>query len=277
VNEEALGLFGVLAVVIFLFAAFYFHSQKARATDATYHRVANRFSGIAAAGGVFGPHSFTFEHHGVWVKVDAHRGGENESDYTQVHLAWPDPKTRCEVYPEYFSSRLGKMVGLRDVKIGSHQFDKDFIITGSSATKLRSLLTQDVQEAIYTLRRMPPGYDIFVSIAGGQMLVKKLSLFRQEEALTRFVEAVLELYDRARGRASMEREVEFVSELKLGEPKEVVCQICGEAISQESVRCRRCKTPHHADCWEYFGGCSTFGCGEKRYIGKNRKNRRQPS
>jgi hypothetical protein len=132
-----------------------------------------------------------------------------------------------------------------------------------------------VQTAIRALQRLPPSRDIFVSIRGGQMVVKKLSLIQQEEALARFVEAALDLYDHAAGRAP--REIEFVGELTLSEPKEMVCQICGEAITKESVDCRRCQTPHHEDCWQYFGGCSTFGCRETRYVAKKRKNHRLPS
>jgi hypothetical protein len=39
------------------------------------------------------------------------------------------------------------------------------------------------------------------------------------------------------------------------------CQICGAALGGVLVRCSRCSTPHHADCWEYTGVCSTYGCG----------------
>lgn len=38
------------------------------------------------------------------------------------------------------------------------------------------------------------------------------------------------------------------------------CQICGTPIAGEVVRCRKCNTPHHKDCWDYLGRCSTFGC-----------------
>jgi len=54
-----------------------------------------------------------------------------------------------------------------------------------------------------------------------------------------------------------------------------LCQVCGALIEDESnmFRCPRCDTPHHLDCWTYFGGCSTYGCKEtvQRYpsaIGK---------
>ena len=43
------------------------------------------------------------------------------------------------------------------------------------------------------------------------------------------------------------------------------CQVCGEEITEDMVVCRRCKTPHHRDCWHYFGRCSTYGCGEERF------------
>jgi hypothetical protein len=34
------------------------------------------------------------------------------------------------------------------------------------------------------------------------------------------------------------------------------------------VNCRRCGTPHHKDCWEFNGQCSTYACGEKRFSSK---------
>ena len=32
--------------------------------------------------------------------------------------------------------------------------------------------------------------------------------------------------------------------------------------------CERCETPHHADCWDYAGGCALFGCrpGERSLV-----------
>jgi len=42
---------------------------------------------------------------------------------------------------------------------------------------------------------------------------------------------------------------------------EVVCRVCGDAIGETPLRCARCGTPHHRECWEYAGKCSIFGCG----------------
>lgn len=42
---------------------------------------------------------------------------------------------------------------------------------------------------------------------------------------------------------------------------EAVCQVCGEPVGSGPVRCGKCATPHHRDCWDCTGCCSVFGCG----------------
>src|SRR5204863_6334359 len=50
-------------------------------------------------------------------------------------------------------------------------------------------------------------------------------------------------------------------------PAEGECQVCGVSLGQGAVvRCRRCATPHHEDCWAYTGECSTFACRERAFI-----------
>lgn len=38
------------------------------------------------------------------------------------------------------------------------------------------------------------------------------------------------------------------------------CRVCGTELIGELVACERCQTPHHKDCWEYWGRCATYGC-----------------
>lgn len=38
------------------------------------------------------------------------------------------------------------------------------------------------------------------------------------------------------------------------------CPVCGTGISERPFLCPHCDTPHHADCWDYNGGCATYGC-----------------
>ena len=38
------------------------------------------------------------------------------------------------------------------------------------------------------------------------------------------------------------------------------CGVCGDPLAGDLVRCDLCDTPHHRECWEYIGGCTTFAC-----------------
>lgn len=41
------------------------------------------------------------------------------------------------------------------------------------------------------------------------------------------------------------------------------CAVCGSNIEGGLLyMCPACNTPHHAECWDYSKGCSTYGCVE---------------
>jgi len=40
-----------------------------------------------------------------------------------------------------------------------------------------------------------------------------------------------------------------------------MCLVCSSPAENDLVKCSRCKTIHHSECWEYNGKCSVFGCG----------------
>lgn len=47
-----------------------------------------------------------------------------------------------------------------------------------------------------------------------------------------------------------------------GKPAEQSCQVCGETLTRRRVvRCMKCKTLHHLECWRFNKGCSMYGCG----------------
>jgi hypothetical protein len=54
---------------------------------------------------------------------------------------------------------------------------------------------------------------------------------------------------------------------------EQLCQVCGMELSAGPlVYCSKCKTPHHKDCWDYLGQCSTFACKSHICSSKAEKN-----
>jgi hypothetical protein len=51
--------------------------------------------------------------------------------------------------------------------------------------------------------------------------------------------------------------------LRTGEFTELLsghCPICTTTLAEPLVRCPRCRSPHHRQCWDYLGHCATYGC-----------------
>jgi hypothetical protein len=38
------------------------------------------------------------------------------------------------------------------------------------------------------------------------------------------------------------------------------CPVCCQPFVPPVVHCPKCRTPHHPDCWAYWGRCAIFGC-----------------
>lgn len=48
----------------------------------------------------------------------------------------------------------------------------------------------------------------------------------------------------------------------VGKLEVLSCQVCGETLtSRRVVRCIKCKTLHHLECWRFNNGCSMYACG----------------
>ena len=140
-----------------------------------------------------------------------------------------------------------------------------YCITGNDVPEIKSFLSGHVQLEIERLRQFSARKGIHLSVNGGRLIIKKPGLIRDFKTLSRFVDLALAVFDLT-PQTSTEG-IDFVDK-PAGSAQvmeEVVCQICGEGIRLDAVSCKSCKTPHHKDCWEYYGTCSTYGCGQKRY------------
>ena len=98
-------------------------------------------------------------------------------------------------------------------------------------------------------------------VSGRNASVRISTCLRQPEPLTAFLERAFEVARKLAG-ATAEPGVKVLESTGAGEG---VCQVCGSALGPDRVRCRKCGTPHHRECWLYNGGCSTFACGEKKF------------
>ena len=259
----------LLAVVIGVVVGIVVSSRQKKLLNEAFARVARAHNGRFFPAGVFAQPTLSFSHEGIPVRLNTFStGGKHPKHYTQLQIAWPDRDTRMEVFRHGFFSSIGQFLGIQDINLGSPDFDSEFVIRGNNEKRIVDLLSGTAQSRISELCRFLGNNDVYVSLSRGSLLIKKREIIRHPLTLERFVSMGLGLYEELRGSSS--QGVDFV-ESSESESEPAICQICGEAVMSDVVRCVSCKTLHHGECWDYIGACSTYGCGQR----KSRKMRRK--
>jgi len=124
----------------------------------------------------------------------------------------------------------------------------------------RAFLTAPVRQLLRDLialsaNRVDVTFGVQMTVAG--------DVLQDPQALTRFSILCLQLAQHAKLFVEQSSGVRVLEERSSSTGQ---CQICGADLEGTLVRCVRCSTPHHADCWTYAGACSTYGCGEKKFV-----------
>lgn len=103
------------------------------------------------------------------------------------------------------------------------------------------------------------GVPVRVQLAPHRILVEAEMLADDGRALT-----LVEGADRIVESAAYQEIPGAVEVLEVSIRDGGICPVCGAAMEGRVVRCAACRTPHHGDCWDYLGRCSTFGCAGRK-------------
>jgi hypothetical protein len=238
--------------------------SETRRRRRAYHQLAQRFKGQYASGGLLRKPSVAFRHGATSGFVqEAKSRGPYSGLCTQIVVGWPDRKSTFDVFPAADREEMKTARRLRPLDSGDASFDAVFVVRGEQ-NDVRHLLSDGVRWQLTRLLKIHELPRMYVLLWRGQLIVQKPAIYRRFDDLEPLLEAALDLYDqlmltRAEG-------IEFVQTDTVAAIQEVVCKVCGDEIHDHMVYCRRCKTPHHLECWRYTGQCSVFGCQEKRFV-----------
>jgi hypothetical protein len=258
-------MFSVVASILVVIGAALAIAQQ-RKRNEVVQRIADRFHGRLEVHDFFGyPKVRLRVQDAPAVLKFVHVGEDNT--HTRLTITWPDPHLRCEIYPQSAFSGFRKLWGALDIEIGSPQFDSAYLIEGNSKSAVRELLTAEVQAIIRKLAALSPGKasgdDIQVKWADGVLTITKPYHLATYASLEQLILLSAELVAAA---TLASAGIEFVGEVKEPDAIPSQCQICGDSLSRDLVYCASCHTPHHRECWDYFGGCSTYACGQNKYV-----------
>lgn len=264
---------GAIAGLVLLVTIFTFQQRRQ-----VLEKVAHKFRGRLEYAGFFDLPLIRLRFQGTPAVLRYSSHGK-QGWHTHFQITWPDGKTRCELFPQGALSGLRRLLGVEDIEIGSSQFDAAYYITGASRREVCELLSSEVQAAIFRLASAPSDSlfgprSLYVEFKGGVLTVTHPRHLYSFDELERFIRLSAELFEAAlhtRGTGITFLEPAVV----LPEPdsQESRCQICGEPLVGDLVYCAGCKTPSHRECWTYFGGCSTYACGGKKFLVRTKRKK----
>jgi len=258
-------MMSLLAIVAF---ALWIVGGRARAKTGrlhlSYRQLAERFKGTYVGGSWMKQSSVHFRYGTTHVLLDVCPSSNRRVKATRIQLDWEDRKLWCEILPTRMVDGNSEFWRVKDTNIASSNFNRDYAIRTNDADRLRTFLSEAVQFQIDRLRQVLNTDEVYVSIVRGVLTVKKLNTIVRYKQLEEFTYLALELYDLAK--LTQSEGIKFIEDATARLVNEAICQVCGEDIVYEMVFCQRCKTPHHQECWQYYGGCTTYGCQETQFV-----------
>jgi len=263
--------FAIFVGILVLFALLIGFGGRGRTRShrlyTTYQRLALQYGGTCHRSGWLTYPTAQFSYRSAHVSVRVTNYGPHrvrQGPMTLIAIPWPDFGFRCEIVSPRLPPRVSPQHGLRDCTIAPADFGRHYTIRATDIAAATGLLNGTVQHQIEALRRLPVATSLCVEFGSGNLQICKGRVLRHYAELADFVQRALDLYDQLMLAGS--RGIEFLEQQSFQPLDEAKCQVCGEEIGADLVFCRRCKTPHHRECWQYNGACSVFGCGETRFV-----------
>lgn len=206
--------------------------------DQVLRQVASGWNAAIADGG------FRFVRHGLEGRLDF------IADTTEIQVRTRDLVGQVvEVVPIGFPMSLFSSGGTERLRARGSKTEYDRIFKRPADEQV--LLEVGVA---YDLRLSPDG-----------MVMRFHSLPGSAAALSYWISCAFRIVDLIPGADS--RAGVDVTEVTTQVRGDTPCQVCGAPLTDDRiVRCARCSTPHHEQCWDYTRKCSTFGCPGTRCV-----------
>ncbi|MEX2175066.1 MAG: RING finger protein [Pirellulaceae bacterium] len=228
--------------------------------------ITQRFHGHLTRGGWFADPSVSLLYGSAHVRLTCYKlRGSSGGMVAQLVIQQPEIRCRGEIVSRPSRFHLGHDTrGLAEVELDwGNQFAR-WQVLAANYDETRHLMSDAVRLSLDRLWLHPLPTDVAVSLLPGWLVVRKVWNEPRTSDLAGFVELVCALNDQFQlaGAAG----IEFVTSDEAQVIDDALCCVCCETLHSDIVFCARCKTPHHRECWEYSGGCSTYGCGGRMHF-----------
>jgi hypothetical protein len=256
-----------MAFAFFVVAITFFITATARGGGSrhinAFQMLAQRYGGVCVTNGLWGRPAARFRYAENSAHVEAKKN-RTLGRHTEAHLQWDDYEFTCIIVPQHIQIGWRSAWGLKHVPMADDSFGRRMLVLANTPQLATQMVNESVKWQVQRLCEFLGDGHIELFWRKGSLTCRKLGWMRTYDELDGFTRLFFELHDQA-----MLTRVEGIEFKEQDGPvaiTDATCQICGESIVVDMVFCRRCKTPHHRECWEYFGSCSVFGCQESMYF-----------
>ena len=150
------------------------------------------------------------------------------------------------------------------VTIGDPEFEREYVIRSDDPQFARTVLGPEARALFEKGRRIGRGGRLRLNIDRLRLRIRKEEPLSTPQELVSLVRVGLGLLEQVKEAVESRQAVQFFDAMPPPSEK-AACPVCGAGVAGQKVLCKRCRTPHHRECWEYARGCSMFACGETRF------------
>ena len=235
--------------------------RSARQWDATLGAVAAHLNGTVAASETADFRAIHFFAAGRSSRIDF-EGGDVPSTRVKVALSRRSPGVfrilRADVAREQM-----KFVGAKDIRIGNPRFDVGWFVTARPESLAHRIFAEDRrEEAVDSARRLERLRRPSIEITRDTLVARVEQVLRREEDILALAATAIDFV----GYLLMLGPEEGIAWVAAGESEPALCPVCAWTMTEGVVRCEKCSTPHHDECWRYVGQCSTYACKGRRFL-----------
>jgi hypothetical protein len=170
---------------------------------------------------------------------------------------------RFSITPITFPLAFVRHYGKPYVAVGDKGFDRDYAVQSEpSFIAARVFAPSRRDQAMATVRRLNPYEGPSIALEETALIVQVRQDDPDPGLLMTLVTTAEEMLGYLLESAPLPGiRLEDVRVLSGGE-----CPVCGSAMEEGVIRCEACRTPHHRECWQYMGRCTTYACRGRRFI-----------
>ena len=155
--------------------------------------------------------------------------------------------------------------GWNAAEVTDERLKSKYLVFASSKKVMKELYVPGRIESILAITAELGGFPTGVLFGKSTLQVEKVCTTARPQDQLKLIYRVIDILDSLVGMPTRK-----AGEIAAGRAPAIdmtgaMCQICGMELTVRVVFCEGCVTPHHRECWEYLGGCSTFGCFRRLY------------